>query len=64
MMVLLPNHRRRGCRLAMPPFEHALEVLPMSSACRCGTDRHDATRPMCFPGGWPRVRERRWLELT
>jgi hypothetical protein len=50
----------------VPPFEHALEVRPMSSECVCGSGRHDATRPMCFPGGWLvtcLACRRRWLEL-
>jgi hypothetical protein len=27
-------------------------VRPMSSGCACGTERHDATRPIAHPGGW------------
>jgi hypothetical protein len=49
----------------VPPFEHAVEVRPMSSACACGTERHDATRPLAFPGGWLvtcLACRHRWLE--
>lgn len=50
----------------LPPFESAVELRPMSSHCVCGTERHDATRPMAFPGGWLvtcLACRRRWLEV-
>ena len=49
----------------VPPFEHAVEIRPMSSACGCNV-RHDSQRPMVFPGGWLvtcLACGRRWLEL-
>ena len=50
----------------VPPFEHALEVRPMSSRCACETAEQSSTRPMCFPGGWLVTClscQRRWLEF-
>lgn len=50
----------------LPPFEHAVEIRAPSSSCDCNV-RHDAERPMVFPGGalvTCLVCGRRWLEIN
>lgn len=37
---------------ALKALAEKYPVKPMSSACTCGTPRHDATRPIVHDDGW------------